>query len=155
MGICGSGQSGRALLRIRLDKMTPDLQALYTKLQSEHYSRPQDLMRIEVAMRSVDEALAHLAALGHQMHLEPGAGTAPGGEASFPRLMFHVHAAPNGRLVRSRWELADLEAGAKGTWFDTLASAQHAEGTRAQFAGRGGVGARNLPVVIPMKEQKK
>jgi hypothetical protein len=97
-------------------------------------------MLLQVALSQVDEGLAGLARLGHQMHLEEGP---PPPLEEWPRVFFHLN-FPQGRLVRSRWELADLGEG----WYPTLEQAQHQDGVAVQMAGRGGVGNRNLPVVI-------
>jgi hypothetical protein len=58
-------------------------------------------------------------------------------------MMFHVNAAPNGRMVLSEYELYDLGEG----WCNSLEEAQVRDGIMAQFAGRGGVSRRSLPVL--------
>jgi hypothetical protein len=115
--------------------------ALLERLRAEFHGKPQQLAMVEAAVTNVDTGIATLAALGHSFHL--ALGPAPP-QDEYPKLVFHVKSAPNGRLVRSRWELADLGE----DWYPSLEAAQHADGVRAQFAGRGGVGNRNLPVVI-------
>lgn len=126
--------------------MSPDLVALQTRLLATHHSKPQTQELVRGALALVAEGLRRLEALGLQFHLDPGPGSV-GDE--WPRMMFHVDAAPNGRLVRSRWELADLGPG----WFNTLEEAQHADGVATQFAGRGGIGRRDLPVPIQIQSE--
>lgn len=121
--------------------MPLSLQQLKARLLAEHHAKPQNLSRIEHEFGRLGEALAALAALGHLYHLAEGS---PGSGEVWPRLYFHVHAAPNGRVVNSRWELAELGPG----WFPTLDEAQHDDGVATQFAGRGGVGRKSLPAVV-------
>lgn len=111
-----------------------------------HHDRPQQLGRVNHAFRAIAEALAELGSMGHQFHLAEGP---PGSGEIWPRLYFHVKAAPNGRLVHSKYELGDLGPG----WFPTLDEAQHADGVATQFAGRGGVGRRDLPMVLEGQEE--
>lgn len=118
-----------------------DLSALRARLQGEHHSSPQDCEAIRHAADGISNGLDALARLGHLYHLEPGPPV-PG--EIWPRLMFHAEAAPNGRLVASPYEAYELGTG----WFFTLAEAQHAEGMRAQFAGRGGIGDRSVPMLL-------
>jgi hypothetical protein len=98
-------------------------------------------MMISAAIAEVEHGLGLLARLGHVYHLEPGP---PYSLPEWPRLLFHVDAAPNGRVVNSFWEARELGPG----WWPTLAEAQNKEGVRAQFAGRGGVGDRSLPMLV-------
>lgn len=109
---------------------------------AEHFHKPQTLMRMDHAFKAIEQGLGELASMGHPFHLE--AGTAPVEEFPWPRVYFHVDSAPNGRMVASPWELAELGAG----WFPTLQEAQHDDGMKTQFAGRGGVGRRDLPTVV-------
>jgi hypothetical protein len=97
--------------------------------------------QVRLAMAAVDDGLGLLARLGHRYHLVLGP---PPEVEEWPRVMFHVEAAPNGRLVASDFERHELGYG----WFFTLGEAQHAEGYRAQFAGRGGVGDRSVPMLL-------
>lgn len=109
------------------------------KLEASHASSPQATAKALRAFALVEEGLKELGALGHPLHLAegPGAPLAP-----WPRLLFHVSAAPNGRLVASPWEAEELGP----DWYDTLAEAQGADGRAQQFSGRGGVHRRALPV---------
>lgn len=110
-------------------------------LLAQHHAKPQEVARVGHAFRAVAAALAELASMGHPFHLAEG--QAVEGEI-WPRLYFHIDSAPNGRLVYSQWDLADLGAG----WYPTLDQAQHADGMAVQFAGRGGIGRRDLPMII-------
>lgn len=94
-----------------------------------------------MAVAQVEAGLTALGRLGHRYYLEPGP---PPDADQWPRVMFHVEAAPNGRVVASDFARHELGEG----WFYTLAEAQHAEGMRAQFAGRGGVGDRSVPMLV-------
>lgn len=116
--------------------------SLLQHLQAEHPNDAQLCGRLERAVRLLREGCEELERAGHQFHLEEGQG-APWPE--WPRMMFHSDAAPNGRLVRSRWEAGELGPG----WFFTLADAQHWDGTEAQWAGRGGVPRKSLPALLP------
>ena len=127
------GRSGRS------DVMK--LNELSTRLQAEHHHDQQACLTISAAVAEVEHGLGFLARLGHVYHLEPGpAYDLP----EWPRLLFHVTSAPNGRVVRSWWEARDLGPG----WWPTYAEAQYKEGVRAQFAGRGGIGDRSLPMLV-------
>lgn len=109
-----------------------DWEGLKRKLAAEHYNEPQTLGRLEVALRSAQEALQILSGHGHHFHLADGPGKP---YPEWPRTLFHVDLAPNGRLVYTEWEAKDLGPG----WFDTLQKAQHWDGVETQFNGRGGV----------------
>jgi hypothetical protein len=98
-------------------------------------------MVISAAIAEVEHGLGLLARLGHVYHLDPGPSYSL---PEWPRILFHVDAAPNGRVVNSFWEARELGPG----WWPTLAEAQNKEGVRAQFAGRGGVGDRSLPMLV-------
>ena len=115
-------------------------------LLAQHHAKPQEVARVGHAFRAIAEALAELSSLGHPFHLAEG--LAVEGEI-WPRLYFHIKAAPNGRLVHSQWDLADLGSG----WFPTLEQAQHSDGMETQFAGRGGIGRRDVPMVIEQPPQ--
>lgn len=111
-------------------------------LLAVHHDRPQNGARVGHAFRAIEEGLAELMSLGHPFHIVEGPPPLEG--EIWPRLYFHVKAAPNGRMVNSQWDLADLGEG----WFGSLEEAQHADGMETQFAGRGGVGRKDLPMVI-------
>lgn len=115
---------------------------------AEHYGKPQNLSRIEYEFARLGEALAALAVLGHQYHLVDGPDGPAEREEIWPRIYFHVSAAPNGRVVASKWELDELGPG----WFPTLEAAQHTDGMETQFAGKGGVGRKTVPAVVPGSE---
>lgn len=113
--------------------------AFRVRLQAEHHQSSQKVAEIELACHQAENALQLFARLGHQFHLAPG----PEPEADgWPKILFHVDSAPNGRLVRNEYEAEELGDG----WFDNLNDAQHNYGMKTQFAGRGGVGLRSLPV---------
>jgi len=122
-----------------------NLSALRTRLAALHHHEPQIAMSVEHAIRELESGLGTLAKYGHPMHLDEGHEVQSLG---WPRLLFHVDSAPNGRLVNSEWDARDLGP----DWWPTLAEAQHADGVKTQFAGRGGVQGRSLPVVIPQTE---
>lgn len=108
---------------------------LRTQLAAIHHGTPQVQVRIDQALRDIEQQLQALAGLGHQFHLEPGP---PVELPEWPKTVFHVTSAPNGRVVRDLGELLELGPG----WFSTLEAAQHADGIETQFAGRGGVKRR-------------
>lgn len=126
-----------------LHRRGPDvkLNELTLRLQAEHFSSPQACLTISAAIAEVEHGLAMLSRIGHVFHLEPGV---PYSLPKWPQVLFHVESAPNGRVVNSWWEANDLGPG----WWPTLAEAQQREGIRAQFAGRGGVGDRSLPMLV-------
>jgi hypothetical protein len=116
------------------------LQELLPRLQALHHHDPQACMTISVAISEIEHGLGLLARLNHVLHLETGpAYHLP----KWPRLLFHVTSAPNGRTVNSWWEADELGPG----WWPTLWEAQQREGIRAQFRGRGGIGDRALPML--------
>ena len=118
-----------------------ELNALRTKLHAERHGESQVCHEITHGLALVEEGLKMLGRLGYQLHLEEGP---PVELSAWPKVMFHAKSAPNGRVVNSRWDLEELGDG----WFDTIAEAQHWDGVATQFAGRGGVSRRDLPMVI-------
>ena len=92
------------------------------------------------AIEEVRHGLGLLAKMGHIYHLHPGVSYAL---PEWPKILFHITSAPNGRVVNSIWEALELGYG----WWPTLQEAQNKEGVRAQFMGRGGVGDRALPML--------
>jgi hypothetical protein len=144
MATYGLGPNGRVWWQMSSDLGPSGPKALgqhEATLLGQHHDKPQNLMRVQHAFRAMGEALAELASMGHQFHLAEGP---PGQGEIWPRLYFHAKAAPNGRLVHSPFELGDLGP----DWYPTLDQAQHADGMATQFAGRGGIGRRDLPMVI-------
>jgi len=117
-----------------------DWQGLRRYLQSLR-THPQELARLDRALAMAEEGLQVLSSMGHTYHLEPGPGKPL---AEWPRRMYHITAAPNGRWVGSEYELWDLGPG----WCDTLSEAQHRDGYAQQMAGRGGVNRRALPTLV-------
>lgn len=116
-------------------------------LLAEHHQRPQNVRRVQIALVKIDEGLKELNSLGHPFHLMQGPRP-PAIDlelSGWPKVMFHQDAAPNGRLVATKWELADLGPG----WFVTAAEAAHWDGLATQFAGRGGVPRRDVPALVP------
>lgn len=118
-----------------------DFPGLRRHLLAMHPLDPQRQARIERALAQAEESLGALASLGHLFHLAEGSGEA---FPEFPRRVFHVDAAPNGRLVYGEAELAELGPG----WYDTLEKAQFADGLDTQFMGRGGVNRKGLPAIL-------
>ncbi len=119
-----------------------DWKGLRNYLFARHPAEHQKSARIDFALRQAEEALTELSRLGYQYHLADGPGEP---YPSWPCLMFHVDAAPNGRLVRSEAEAAELGPG----WFRTLMESQLWDGMETQFAGRGGVPRTSLPALGP------
>jgi hypothetical protein len=118
-----------------------NLNDLLSRLQANHHHDSQSYVKVTAAIREVEHGLHMLAIMGHVYHLEPGP---PYDLPEWPRILFHVFAAPNGRVIQNRWEAEELGPG----WWPTLQEAQHKEGIRAQFRGRGGVGDRSLPMLM-------
>jgi hypothetical protein len=116
------------------------LERLKTKHQADHFARPWEVEQVRLALAAIDDGLNVLSRLGHPYHLVAGPSPV---EDEWPKVMFHVEAAPNGRIVNSLYDAQELGP----EWFYTLQEAQHAEGIRAQFAGRGGVGSRSVPMM--------
>lgn len=86
-------------------------------------------MRLDTALRQIEDSLAVLSRSGHHFHLEEG--HLPHQE--YPKYVYHYTRGQ--KLVRSEWELRDLGPG----WFPSMRDAEYAEGIDIQFAGRGGV----------------
>lgn len=121
-----------------------DFSGFRRQIIASHSGRPQEVQVLEYAIRELENSMNQLAKLGHVFHLEPGNGSR---YPSWPRRLFHVSAAPNGRMVRSEFELWDLGEG----WFDSLEEAQHAEGVAASWRGKAGVNRRALPVDLGVR----
>ena len=117
-----------------------DWKGLRNHLLAKHPQDAQRCARVDHALRSAEEALSLLTGLGYVFHLEEGPGEK---FPEFPCMMFHVDAAPNGRLVHCQEEVEELGPG----WFRTLIESQLWDGTQTQFAGRGGVKRQSLPAV--------
>lgn len=115
-------------------------------LLAAHSGRPQEMAQISEALAEGERALATLARLGHQFHLKPGPGEPP---ALWPRLMYHVDYAPNGRVIRDEHDHAMLGVG----WYDTLEAAQHAAGADTQMTSRGGR-PRQSRSIVAVERQK-
>jgi len=116
------------------------LHELLPRLQAQHHHDLQAVQNIINAVAEVERGLNVLAKYGHVLHLEHGAAYHI---PEWPQVLFHVHAAPNGRVVNSSWEALELGEG----WWPTYQEAQYKEGVRMQFRGRGGVGDRSLPML--------
>jgi len=115
-----------------------DWKGLRRQLESQHPGNPQVLARIDHALKAAEEALTGLALVGHRFWLTT---TEQAPFPDWPRMLFHLNAAPNGRLVLSEFEAEELGPG----WFDSLEKSQHWDGVETQFAGRGGVPRSGLP----------
>jgi hypothetical protein len=116
-----------------------------TALQASHFGRPQELAKIDRATRQIREGLEVLASLGHHFYLAKGTGEA---SSEWPRVMFSLQSAPNGRVIDGPWEYSQLGPG----WFDTLEEAQHADGHQQSFTGRSGAQRAGLPVIVIPQE---
>lgn len=118
-----------------------NLAELAQRLLADHHHDPQACQTIVTSLGEIERGLGLLAKLGHVFHLENGpAYDLP----QWPRVLFHVESAPNGRVVNSWWEADELGPG----WWPTYSEAAHREGVRYQFAGRGGIGGRSLPMLV-------
>jgi hypothetical protein len=118
---------------------------LRDSLTSLHPDAPQVQRVIEHALADVWGALSRLSSLGHHYHLEEG----PAPQVrEWPRVMYHLEACRDGRVVNSHWDYEELGPG----WYSSLAEAKYRAGLEAQFAGRGGVRVPNLPMVITVDE---
>jgi len=118
-----------------------NLRDLLTRLQAEHHHDPQGFATVTLAINEIERHVNLLNRLGHVFHLEYGpAYDIP----EWPKILFHVHAAPNGRIVNSQWEAIELGPG----WWPTYDEAQYKEGVRSQFRGRGGIVDRTLPMLM-------
>lgn len=113
---------------------------LRTVLVNTYHEQPQQVARIDSALRQAQEGLQTLASLGHQFHL--AAGSEPPGD-EWPRLVFHLEAAPRGFLCLCRQDRELLGEG----WFDTLDEAKHAKGMDQQFRRGGIFPKRGLPAL--------
>ena len=130
------------------------LDRIKTNLLAKHSGKPQNQAFIDLAFRQIAEGLSLLAKHGHVFFLAEGSPEPESIENSWPRTIFHLDIAPGGRVVNSPWHLQDL-GGKKEGWFYTLEEAQLAAGIKTQFAGRGGVGSRNVPVLVVDNRGKK
>lgn len=110
-------------------------------LLNQYHEQPQISARIRLAVDELQRGLDELARLGHQFHLADGAGTSG---ADFPRLVFHLAAAPRGHLVFCVEDITFLGEG----WFDTLDEAKHADGMGHQFRRGGIFPKRGLPATV-------
>ena len=120
------------------------LKILRDRLLAEHHHSPQLGVRINQAVSEIEAGLQTLAGMGHPFHLEAGAAPPEDDDNSWPRIYFHQDKSPNGRVVLSRWELAELGPG----WWPTAGEAQHDDGMKTQFEGRGGVRKGTALMVI-------
>lgn len=111
-------------------------------LVNQHSDLPQNIKRVEYAVGMLEEGLRLLAGMGHLFHLAEGQGS---GTPDFPRLMYHLEAAPRGHLVLCEEDRTLLGEG----WFDTLADAKHADGMGEQFKRGGIFPKKGLPAIIP------
>lgn len=118
-----------------------DFPGLRRWMLARHSGKPQELMHITKAIDELEHAFQELTRFGYVYHLVAGPGEK---FADWPRMMFHLNSAPNGRLVASEFELWDLGDG----WCDSLEEAQIRDGFVHQFRGRGGRQRPGLPMVI-------
>lgn len=122
---------------------------LRDRIVNQYSDRPQITAQVDLAIAETKSGLAGLARLGHQFHLVEGpAAPEHPLHADFPRLVYHLLAAPSGYLVRCQPDLDLLGEG----WFDTLDEAKHADGMGEQFK-RGGIFPKSgLPALVPDSE---
>ena len=121
-----------------------NLKALKDFLQSKH---PHDVRRnavVEHSLQRVEEGLQALAGIGHHFHLAEGHKPVVAG---WPRKLFHLQAAPNGRLFMDEEQLEEA-GGLAGGWRANALEAQLWDGSETQFAGRGGVPRKGLPAAL-------
>ncbi len=113
-----------------------NFRSLRSEIEHSHRDNPSLALKLDSAMREIEQAMGVLSAAGHHFHL--GLGHSP--HVEYPKYVYHY--VKGQKLVRSEWELKDLGPG----WFPSLRDAQYAEGLDVQFAGRGGVRRRQLPL---------
>lgn len=114
------------------------LNVIRERILHAQLASPQNTLRAERALRELEEALGALSAMGHRLYVteQPIPDL-----AEWPRMVYHLEAAPQGRYCPDIWAFWDLGP----DWFFTYGDAQHASGMRAQMAGRGGVFTSGLP----------
>lgn len=122
---------------------------LRDRLVNQYRDQPQITASIDLAIAETRSGLDGLARLGHRFHLVEGPPPADlPAHSDFPRLVYHLLAAPSGYLVRCQQDLELLGEG----WFDTLDEAKHADGMGEQFK-RGGIFPKSgLPALVPESE---
>lgn len=104
-------------------------------------SDQQKIAKLNHAARMLSEGLDMLTGIGLVFHLAPGVEPP---QPEWPKVLFHINAAPNGRLVRSSWEATELGEG----WYESLSAAQHDYGVEQQWRGRAGKTSRGLPIPL-------
>lgn len=107
-------------------------------MQWTHRSEPQKAMICDLALRTIETALADLAKHGH--HFELVEGFAHPDE--WPKIMYHLHQEP--RIVLCQADLRELGLG----WYASPWDAQLAEGYEAQYEGKGGVPRPTKPLML-------
>lgn len=108
-------------------------------LLAQHSGKPQEMVRMTRALDLVEEGLRDLTAAGHHYHLAEGDGPPV---AEWPKILFHLHSAPNGRVIWTEREEQELGDG----WFESLEAAQHSDGKHHSMRGRGGATRGGLPM---------
>lgn len=112
-----------------------NFRSLRAEIEFAHKGDTSLQVRLDGALRQLEEALGVLSRHGHHFHLSEGHQP----HVEFPKTMYHF--LKGQRLVRSEFELRELGWG----WYPSLRDAEYAEGRDVQFAGRGGVRRKNLP----------
>lgn len=112
-----------------------NFRSLRAEIEFAHRGDTSLQVRLDGALRQLEEALGVLSRSGHHFHLAFGHEA----HSEFPKTMYHFWKGQ--RLVRSEADLKELGWG----WYPSLRDAEYAEGRDVQFAGRGGVRRRNLP----------
>lgn len=96
-----------------------DWNGIHRHFAALHHTSPSKQAKVKTLLDNVAENLLELEKMGHVLHLAEGKGE---DWAEWPRLMYHLTLAPNGRQVTSEDEAKALGAG----WFYTAEDAQSA-----------------------------
>lgn len=121
---------------------------LRNELVNLHHEEPQAVAMIDHAVRLLEEGVTLLGRFGHHLHLV--SGTEPE-RRDYPKLMFHLEAAPKGHLVFCQEDVDWLGEG----WFETLDEAKHASGMGQQFRRGGIFPKRGLPALVTSTEKEE
>lgn len=116
-----------------------DWVTLRAELHSAYHEQPQKTARIDRALELIREGIGELCSLGHVCHLAEGEAPPRG----FPRMMFHLQAAPRGHPVYCQEDIELLGEG----WFPTLDEAKHSAGMEHQYRRGGIIPRRALPAI--------
>lgn len=98
-----------------------DWNGIHRHFEALHHTSPSEQARVNAILNNIEQNVIELAKLGHIVHLADGKGPEDSWE-EWPRLMYHLTLAPNGRRVESEEEASDLGPG----WFYTFEDVQKA-----------------------------